>query len=935
MKQLNRREFIAQTGAAAAVGVAGSTLVSRASAAAAATAAGKGIAIISDPADPIAAAKPAQWATEQLRLALDARGFNARVVASAAAARPDDFCVLASGVALLGVFFPAAGNSALPAAAEALTLTPGHLGTREALLAQGRDARGLSYALTELADAVALAPDPAAALDVLRPRAAVTERPANPIRSVIRVFASSVEDKGWFNDRAFWRDYLSMLAAHRFNRFNLSFGLGYDGGYEGGLGLRDGYLHFAYPFLVKVPGYDVRATNLPDAERDANLAMLRFISDEAAARGLDFFLGLWTHSFEWPNSPNANHLITGLTTQTQAPYSRDAVALILKECPNISGVTFRTHGESGVPEGNFDFWKTIFSGLNQAGRPVTLDLHAKGIDQRMIDTATATGLPFTVVPKFSAEHMGLPYHQADIRPTEIPTGQPGQRLYTLSEGSRSFIRYGYGDLLNVERKFGVYHRIWPGTQRLLLWGDPVFAAAYSRAGTFGGSLGHEIFDPLSFKGRKGSGLPGGRDGYADASLRASAVPNHDFEKYRYSYRLWGRLLYSPDTQPEVWRRQLRDDYGAAAAPAVETALGAASRILPLVTTAHLVSASNNMYWPELYSNMPIASAPGTAPFGDTTTPKNFGGVSPLDPQLFSRPEDYANELLDSVAMVQQPPAASPVNAKYSPAEVAQWLENLGQVAEENLARAAAQVRDRSTPVWRRLTTDVTAQAGLGRFFAHKLRAAVMFALYECTGDVATRAAAVKSYQTARAAWAQVAAVTKDVYVADLAWGDAWYQHGNWADHITHIDEDIAAMERAAPSPEKKGRTAIGWREGNVATLVPAAPSRQAPGFVHTPPTSFRRNQPLTLTLASDGYTPPKMVRLHYRHANHAERWVAPVPMTPAPGGGWSATIPADYTAAPYPLTYYFEPVFTDGRRTIYPGLGPDLAQQPYFALMPA
>ena len=43
----------------------------------------------------------------------------------------------------------------------------------------------------------------------------------------------------------------------------------------------------------------------------------------------------------------------------------------------------------------------------------------------------------------------------------------------LSAGSRSFLRYGYGDLLREDRKWGVLHRIWPGTQRLLLWGDPV------------------------------------------------------------------------------------------------------------------------------------------------------------------------------------------------------------------------------------------------------------------------------------------------------------------------------------------------------------------------------------------------------------------------------------------------------------------------------
>ena len=907
--RLNRREFLIKTGAATAVGMVGGTYAARAASAATA-ASGRGIALIRDPADAVAAAPAARWALEELRAALVARGFDVRLVGAPDEARPGDFCVVASGPAA-ATALARSFNASLPDTTEALAIAPGMIGARSALLAQGRDARGLSYALTELADAVTLGADPFTTT--------ASERPANPIRGVMRLFVSSVEDKGWFNDRAFWRNYLSLLATQRFNRLNLSFGLGYDGGYEGGLGLRDGYLHFAYPFLVKVPGYDVRATNLPDAERDANLAMLRFISDEAAARGLDFYLGLWTHSFEWPNSPHANHLITGLTVRTQAPYARDAVALLLRECPNIGGVTFRTHGESGVPEGNFDFWQTIFNGLKNAGRPVTLDLHAKGIGQAMIDTATATGLPFNIVPKFSDEHMGLPYHQADIRPTEVPTGRPGQRLYTLSEGSRSFMRYGYGDLLNTERKFGVYHRIWPGTQRLLLWGDPVFAAAYSRAGTFGGSLGHEIFDPLSFKGRKGSGLPGGRDGYADPTLRA---PGGDFEKYRYGYRLWGRLLYRPDTPPETWRRQLRQDYGAAAG-AVEVSLGHASRILPLITTAHLEAAANNEYWPELYVNMSLVNAPGTAPFADTTQPKRFGGVSPLDPQLFSRPDDYADELL-----------AGTVGGKYSPVDVAQWLESLAGAAN-NSGNSISDGATAQSPAYRRYAIDTQVQAGIGRFFAHKFRAAVLYRVFERTANRTALDAATQCYQSAREAWAQVAQITKNVYVSDLSWGDAWYQHGDWTERLTRIDDDIATLKAATaaanaadPTPDKTAAL--------IQLVLAGAAARPSPGIAHTPLASFRRGQPVTLTLAPiAGQTPPREVLLHYRHANHAERWVAPLSMSPASGGGWSATIPGDYTAAPFPLTYYFEPVHTDGHRALYPGLGPSLNRQPYFAVDPA
>src|SRR5512144_1955280 len=95
-------------------------------------------------------------------------------------------------------------------------------------------------------------------------------RPANAVRSMMRLFVSEVEDKPWFYDREMWPRYLAMLAENRFSRFNLSFGIGYDFLQA----VTDAYFLFAYPFFLSIPGYQVRAANLPDAERDRNLETL-------------------------------------------------------------------------------------------------------------------------------------------------------------------------------------------------------------------------------------------------------------------------------------------------------------------------------------------------------------------------------------------------------------------------------------------------------------------------------------------------------------------------------------------------------------------------------------------------------------------------------------------------------------------------------------
>src|SRR5258708_1163730 len=691
-------------------------------------AAGRGAAMVADPGDAIASAGPGRWAARELEEALAARGVVVKRFERAAQAPDGDVCIIAAGsTAPVARDVLQQSRVTLESTAESLALAPGKTAGKAALLACGYDVRGLTYALLELADRMRHGGDPRVALAVRKP---IVERPANAVRGVKRLFTSDVEDKPWYNDREMWPQYLTMLASQRFNRFNLALGIGYDFLRN----VTDAYFLFAYPFLLTVPGYDVRVPQLPDAERNRNLEMLKFISEQTVARGLQFQLGIWTHGYEWIDSPKPNYTIAGLTRDTHGPYCRDAVRALLQACPAISGVTFRIHGESGVAEGSYEFWKAVFEGVATCGRKVEIDMHAKGMDQTMLDLGVASGMPLKVSPKFWAEHMGMPYHQADIRELERPKpGQRGSGLMSLSSGSRSFLRYGYGDLLREDRKWGVLHRIWPGTQRLLTWGDPASAAAYSRAFSFCGSDGVEIMEPLSFKGRRGSGIAGGRCAYADAAL----TPRWDWQKYLYTYRVWGRLLYNPDAEPDVWGRYLAKKLGPAAS-SFEAALANASRILPIVTPAHGASAANNTYWPEMYTNQAVVDTAHPGPYSDSPSPRVFGNVSPFDPQLFSRVNDFADELLNNEH-----------TGKYSPIEVAQWIEDYAAAAGKNLAQAEARAVAKDRPEHRRLATDIALQAGLGKFFGAKLRSGVLFRIHEKTGDRTALGQSVKPGKPAR------------------------------------------------------------------------------------------------------------------------------------------------------------------------------------------
>ncbi|HEX3878776.1 MAG TPA: hypothetical protein VHW24_17430 [Bryobacteraceae bacterium] len=721
-------------------------------------------------------------------------------------------------------------------------------------------------------------------------RAADEPAAAAKVRGMMRLFVSDVEDKPWFNDRDMWPAYFSMLAENHFNRFQLALGIGYDFLRE----VTDAYFVFAYPFLMDVPGYQVRAVGLDAAERDRNLETLAYISKEAAAHGLNFQLGLWMHGYEWANSPHANYTIAGLNAENHGPYCRDALSALLRACPSISGVTFRIHGESGVTEGSYDFWKTVFDGAVRCGRKVNIDMHAKGIDQRMIDVALATRLPVTVSPKFVAEHMGMPYHQAAIRETEMPKGAR-TGLMALSTGTRSFTRYSFADLMREDRKYGVLHRVWPGTQRLLMWGDPVTAAGYARTFEVCGSLGAEFMEPLSFKGRRGSGLPGGRCAYADPLLN----PHWDWQKYHRTYHVLGAALYNREARVEP--------------KGLDRALASASRILPIVTSTHAPSAANNTYWPEMYTIQAMVEGAKNNIYTDTPAPRTFGAASPFDPQLFCGVNEFASELLKGEH-----------SGKYSPIEAATWLEELARDARAELAKAG----EPKNVDERRLAIDVRIQAGLGEFFAKRFRAGVLYAILTETGDQTALEEALKMYRSARATWSKVAEDAA-AYAPDVTVGEQKWLRGHWRDRLPAMDADIEAMAKkaaasaAAAAPNAQAKTAI-------ATALESA-ARGAITCTHTPASSFHAKAPLTLEIAV-----PKSaaVRLWYRHFDQAERWQS-AETAAAEGGKLRGVVPAAYTDSPFPLQYYFEVRVAPDKAWIYPGFDATRANQPYYLVRPA
>jgi hypothetical protein len=396
---------------------------------------------------------------------------------------------------------------------------------------------------------------------------------------------------------------------------------------------------------------------------------------------------------------------------------------------------------------------------------------------------------------------------------------------------------------------------------------------------------------------------------------ASRISDLDTAKFTLTYKLWGRYLYNPDTASEVAHRIYRQAYGPAG-PALETSLAAASRILPLVTTAWCPSASNHEFWPEMLTPVSILPYTGRAPYSDSPAPHNVSAISPLDPQLFTTIGQHAENLVSGKP-----------DARYNTSEVIAWLEEMVSTSTKGLAAARMAAGPKAkTAEFRRAEEDILILNGLGTYYANLFRAALYYSFYEQIQDRRVASHSLAAYRKARDAWAAMAARAKTVYASDISYGSTPFRRGHWADRLPAINADMSAvLDHFMKAVAGSSAFPVASRTVTQRALNPTP--RPILTVHHTAPESFYPGSELALTVAM----PPNVTEsiLWYRHVNHGERWLS-VPME-RKGASYKAVIPAAYSDSPYPLQYYFE-LHTATAATLHPAFNATLSNQPYHAV---
>lgn len=731
----------------------------------------------------------------------------------------------------------------------------------------GGDARGLMYAALDVANRVAWAGK--AAADPFRWVRDTSETPYIPERGVSMYTMHRAYFESRLFDENYWKRYFDLLAASRINTFTIIFG------YENG-----GFMAPLYPYFFDLPEFpSVRLVGVTRDEQQRHTAALHALIRIAHARGVDVIPAVWDHIYRGgvqgggiegasdTVGKEVPGLVAGVTTENLTRYTQAALRRFVELFPEIDGIEFRMHAESGLkPEEMAGFWHEVFAMLAKAKPGLRVTLRAKELPDSIIDDALQQGLQARVETKYWMEQMGLPFH-----PTHI------------NRQDQSGRRHGYADLLSYPQRYRVHWRLWNGgSARLLLWGDPEYVRRFAATARLydGNSI-----DANEMLATKMLGEPHDKQPFA-IHTQPYRFYQYEFERYWHFYQVWGRVSYNPQTPAEVWEQECIRRFGPQAGPALMKGLHAASRVVPRIVAAsyryQLFPTTRG--WAEMMRQGDLAQ---------------FAGAEGSDIEQFQSPRDAAKGLL----------SGSAATSMRRPAETSRWFQS---VSDEILAHVArAEGASPKSPEATTTLTDLKILAWLARFHAARLNGAVDYNLYRETKAAAALDRAIEQERTATEAWRQIVKAAADVYSPDLAFGVhrvGFPRH--WKEELQNLEAGLAKLTAERQTLRASALPAL-----------PPIPAGEPPKVrLVPPPASARPGEDLVVSAQAASPAGIQTLRLRYRHLTQVEDY-ATVDMKPdATGRTYTASIPGSFIVPKWDLMYFVEAIDRNGNGRNYPDL---------------
>ena len=490
-------------------------------------------------------------------------------------------------------------------------------------------------------------------------------------------------------DIQFWTEYLDVLARQRYNVLSL-------------------WNKHPFPSLVKLNDYPDVALNdvynasgkVKDMPHKDKIIFWKKIMDMAWDRGIEVYLITWNIHM---NGTDGKYGITeSADNAITKDYLRKSVEQAFLTYPRLAGIGI-TAGEnmSGIDDDTKEqwLWDTYGMGVQDAKK----EQPKRNI--RFIHRDWMTGFD-KIQTRFDQLEDGFDMENKYIK----------ARLYSYPTS-----KFAENDILKrVPKDKSIWWTIRNDDIYNLRWGDPDYVKQFV----------------LSFpKGNLTAGYVMGSDRYAWGRESISKNPltpkQLENEKHWYSFLLWGRLGYDPQTPTELLNGLIKDRFPTTANSNLYEAWQSASRIIPLVNQTHWFEW-DYQWWVE-----------GCSSSGVVNSIKGFHDVN-----SFIKGKAMPHTGLTSISDF-----VDGKNKDRSPLDAADALESFAKSALTKITN----VNEGGNIELKETLGDIRGQSYLGLYYASKIRGAVALAQYRKSGDINQKNAAVSHLEEALIQWQNYAA----------------------------------------------------------------------------------------------------------------------------------------------------------------------------------
>jgi len=521
-------------------------------------------------------------------------------------------------------------------------------------------------------------------------------------------------------DTAYWKAFLDMMAENRFNVLTLW------------------NLH-PYPYMIRAKNFP-EATPFADAEMKEWHALFTSIFRMAKERGIDTYLVPF-NIFVSPEFAKAHKValdnlqhdffVNADTSEIIKRYTRESVTQVLNEYPDLTGFGLTLgEGMGGMTPLQREEWmkETIVKGMGLANRKTKL-IH------RIPFSSTTGSLDVTSIATEQLTRKAID-DEGDLKFLEKPIWADLKYNWSHAHSSTKLVKVHGGKL------FDTYFKPVPSAYKItwtvrnedffcLRWGVPSFIRAHIAVNgqpyVGGYILGSETYIPA-------------KDYFT--KIQGKVNWKYAFERQWLFYKLWGRLLYNPETPDAVFENEFIRRYGKKAAPMLK-AYSLAS------TTPLRLAASFDFTWDfSLYSEGFMALDPKTKSVGYITIDRQINQL-PLD-------TDYVN-IANYVKKLNA--GGSFAADKITPPILAGLLQ-------QDCSKALRLVKDFAYGKNNSLmyeVADVKVWANLGLYFSWKLKGGIALQKYRTNGRPEDKQAAITYLQNALHYWDVVVAITQPIY----------------------------------------------------------------------------------------------------------------------------------------------------------------------------